>query len=131
MTSLSRATVSSRERFCWVRRIRPPQLQTPALRTSDRRQARADLVQDLRDVHADCLEHCDRDDRNQCQDQRVLDERLSFLTLEAIPHGRIPAVQLCLNPQHCIPSLHPSCRVYGPATEDRLVLILFRIVDTL
>src|SRR5256885_873356 len=102
MTSLPRAAATSRERFFWVRRIRPPQLQTPALRTSDRRQARADLVQDLRDVDADGLKHRDRDDRNQSQNQRVLHERLTFLALEAIPNGGVHAVRLCLDHEHAI-----------------------------
>src|SRR6266581_663811 len=106
MTNLSRAAVSSREKFCWVRRIRPPQLQTPALRTSDRRQARADLVQDLRDIDADGLKNCDRDDRNQSQNQRVLDERLTFLAPEAIPHGGVHAVRLRLDVEHAISFLH-------------------------
>src|SRR6266566_484693 len=103
MTNLSRAAVSSREKFCWVRRIRPPQLQTPALRTSDRRQARADFVQDRGHVDADGLQNCDRDDRNQSQNQRVLDERLTFITHDSFPCIKQSQIRLVQNSNHLLP----------------------------
>src|SRR5436309_6248538 len=62
----------------------------------------------------------DRHDRDERQDQRVLDERLTFLTLEAILNPAQQLMKLSLNPQHVFPSLRWVD--YGPATDDKLVL---------
>src|SRR5712691_866728 len=58
---------------------------------------RLNRLEDALDVQAECLEHEDRDDRDQCQDQRVLNHRLAFLSLEPRPKSDPNAV--CL--MHC------------------------------
>src|SRR6266550_8441671 len=100
-----RRTASVQRFLTPARRIRPSLPLPSFVLGSDRREARVHAREDALHVETHCLQDCDRNDRDQCQDQCVLDERLTFLTLEAIPHSHEPAVQLCLNPQHIFPSL--------------------------
>src|SRR5438093_3105173 len=58
---------------------------------------RLNRLEDALDVQAECLEHEDRDDRDQCQDQRVLNHRLAFLSLE--PRAKSDPNAVCL--VHC------------------------------
>src|SRR5919109_175815 len=86
---------------------------------SDRRQTRADLVEDLGYVDSQCLQHCERDDSDHRQDERVLDKRLSLFTrnVHARSEQQVRLVQSC---NHVPPLLDrlAGCGVRSDPPDD-------------
>src|SRR5207249_8880588 len=60
-----------------------------------------DALEDALDVEAEGLQHENRDDRDECKDERVLDQRLAFLPPEALASCEPQAV--CLVLKHLSP----------------------------
>src|SRR6266436_9653100 len=103
-SSSSRRTASVQRLLTPPRCIRPP-LPLRSFLRCDRREARVHAREDALHVETQALQDCDRDDRDQCEDQRVLDERLTFLTLEP-PHQRLVGTNsFDLKTNHVFPSV--------------------------
>src|SRR5207244_2677191 len=92
-SSSSRRTASVQRFLTPPRCIRPP-LPLRSFLRSDRREARVHAREDALHVEAQALQDCDRNDRDQRQDQGVLDERLTFLPLETCTEGGQNLVRL-------------------------------------
>src|SRR5437588_6952355 len=101
-------------------------LRVRALRVRHRRHARTDLVEEAGDVCSRRLQGGDRQDGDQPENQRVLDQRLTLLQDGSLPDRNPAPAEMSVEATHPAPSLS-SALAYGPATDDRLVLTLFRI----